>query len=175
MQGDLTWINEGSSKEGKDFPEAARAMLELMVSAEQKLGVSPVALERSCEHPASDRAAEQSACSPATSFRISLLTAGRDRPYALGIAFALVGQGTNVDFIGSDELDTPELHRTPLVTFLNLRGDQATDAPLRRKVPRILAYYARLITYVLRADPDFSHPLEQQVRAHRSHAANALL
>src|SRR5207249_5440514 len=52
-----------------------------------------------------------------------------------------------------------ELHRTPLLTFLNLRGDQATAAPLCRKVARILAYYARLITYVLRAEPRIFHIL----------------
>lgn len=159
MQGDLTWINQGSSKEGKVFSEAARAMLELMVSAEQKLGVSTVALERSCEHPASDRAAEQAACSPATSFRVSLLTGGGDRPYALGMASALVRQGISVDFIGSDELDTPELHRAPLVNFLNLRGDQTADAPFCRKVVRLLTYYARLVQYVLRSEPPIFHIL----------------
>jgi glycosyltransferase involved in cell wall biosynthesis len=91
--------------------------------------------------------------------RVSLLTGGGDRPYALGMASALIRQGISVDFIGSDELDARELHRTPFLTFLNLRGDQATAAPLCRKVARILAYYARLITYVLRAEPRIFHIL----------------
>jgi glycosyltransferase involved in cell wall biosynthesis len=95
----------------------------------------------------------------ATSPRVTLLTGGGDRPYALGMTSALADQGINVDFIGSDELDAPELRRTPLVTFLNLRGDQTVDAPLRRKVVRILAYYARLIKYVLRSEPPIFHIL----------------
>ena len=64
-----------------------------------------------------------------------------------------------VDFIGSDELDAPELHRTPLVTFFNLRGDQNEDAPLHRKVVRILTYYARLLKYVMRSEPPIFHIL----------------
>jgi D-inositol-3-phosphate glycosyltransferase len=79
---------------------------------------------------------------------VALLTGGDDRPYALGMASALVGQGISVDFIGSDKLDAPELHRTPLLAFLNLRGDQSEHAPLRRKLVRIIAYYARLAKYV---------------------------
>jgi hypothetical protein len=45
--------------------------------------------------------------------RISPLTAGRDRPYAFGLAAALVSQGLTIDFIGSDEVDGTEWHRNP--------------------------------------------------------------
>jgi D-inositol-3-phosphate glycosyltransferase len=90
---------------------------------------------------------------------IALLTGGDDRPYALGMAAALVGQGISVDFIGSNKLDAPELHRTPLIAFLNLRGDQSEDAPFCRKAVRILAYYVRLIKYVVQSEARIFHIL----------------
>jgi D-inositol-3-phosphate glycosyltransferase len=96
---------------------------------------------------------------PETSIRVSLLTGGDDRPYALGMTSALVGQGISVDFIGSDKLDAAELHRTPLIAFLNLRGDQTEGVPLRRKFVRILTYYARLAKYVIRSEPRIFHIL----------------
>jgi D-inositol-3-phosphate glycosyltransferase len=91
--------------------------------------------------------------------RVALLTGGDDRPYALGMASALAEQGIAVDFIGSDKLDAPQLHESPLITFLNLRGDQNEDAPLLRKVVRILTYYARLAGYVPRSSARIFHLL----------------
>ena len=114
-------------------------------------GLSP----RSCSSDRSVRAALK----PPRSIRVCLLTGGDDRPYALGMASALVARGIATDFIGSDKLDTPELHRTPLITFLNLRGDQREDAPLRRKFIRILAYYARLAKYAGRSRAPIFHIL----------------
>jgi D-inositol-3-phosphate glycosyltransferase len=96
---------------------------------------------------------------PPTECNVALLTGGDDRPYALGMASALVGQGITTDFIGSDKLDTPELHRTPLITFLNLRGDQSEDTALRRKLVRIVAYYARLAKYAARSRARIFHIL----------------
>jgi glycosyltransferase involved in cell wall biosynthesis len=91
--------------------------------------------------------------------RISLLTGGRDRPYALGLAAALVAQGVAFDYIGSDHNDSPELHQNPLVNFLNLRGDQRVDPNLRRKVLRVIKYYGRLLWYAARARPRVFHLL----------------
>jgi D-inositol-3-phosphate glycosyltransferase len=90
---------------------------------------------------------------------VALLTGGDDRPYALGIADALVKQGIAVDFIGSDALDAPELHASPLIRWLNLRGDQSRDAPLHRKIVRLMAYYARLVAYAANARPRIFHVL----------------
>jgi D-inositol-3-phosphate glycosyltransferase len=90
---------------------------------------------------------------------VALLTGGDDRPYALGMASALAEQGIAVDFIGSDKLDAPQLHESPLITFLNLRGDQREDAPLRTKALRILAYYLRLGEYAFRSRPRIFHIL----------------
>lgn len=130
-----------------------------MASLEQKSSVSAIAWKPSHEDAAGDRVVESAGYTPKPSLRVSLLTGGGDRPYALGMASALVDQGISVDFIGSDDLDARELHRTPLVTFLNLRGDQAKDAPLRRKATRILSYYARLLRYALKAEPQIFHIL----------------
>ena len=90
---------------------------------------------------------------------IALLTGGDDRPYALGMASALAAQGLNVDFIGSDKLNAIELHSSPRISFLNLRGDQSENAPLSRKVVRLLLYYMRLFRYVPRAKPKLFHIL----------------
>jgi D-inositol-3-phosphate glycosyltransferase len=90
---------------------------------------------------------------------VSVLTGGGDRPYALGLATALSGAGARLDFIGSNDLDSPELHESPLIRFLNLRGDQDTKVSSRKKVLRVLAYYGRLIRYSFTARPKIFHIL----------------
>src|SRR5882724_3159660 len=72
---------------------------------------------------------------------------------------ALVARGVTVDFIGSDDLDIPELRVSSKVNFLNLRGSQHDDASLPRKVSRILIYYARLIRYASFGAPKVFHIL----------------
>ena len=91
--------------------------------------------------------------------QISLLTAGRDRPYALGLAAALTAAGVPFDFVGSNEVDSPELHTSPQIRFLNLRGDQSKEAGLVWKVVRVLAYYFRLLRYAITAKPQVFHIL----------------
>src|SRR4051812_2892055 len=81
---------------------------------------------------------------------VALLTAGRDRPYALGLAPALAEQGIEVDYIGSDAVDGPEVRNHPRVRFLNLR-DQATDVSLWSKTTRVIGYYRRLMLYAARS------------------------
>jgi glycosyltransferase involved in cell wall biosynthesis len=90
---------------------------------------------------------------------VALLTAGRDRPYALGLAAALAGAGVNLDFIGSNEVDSPELRNNPQIHFLNLRGDQRVDAGMLQKMSRVLVYYARLLAYAASARPRVFHIL----------------
>lgn len=94
-----------------------------------------------------------------TSPEVAVLTAGRDKPYALGLAAALLERGISFEFLGSDEIDSPDLRRNPLITVLNLRGDQAEKAPIHRKVIRILRYYRRLVTYAVFARPRVFHVL----------------
>jgi D-inositol-3-phosphate glycosyltransferase len=96
---------------------------------------------------------------PSASLSVALLTGGDDRSYALGLTGALATHGIAVDFIGSDALDAPELHQSPLIRFLNLRRDQRRDASVIRKVIRILAYYLRLIRYAASAKPRVFHIL----------------
>jgi glycosyltransferase involved in cell wall biosynthesis len=91
--------------------------------------------------------------------QISLLTAGRDRPYALGLAAALAAAGVPFDFLGSNEVDSPELHVCPLIRVLNLRGDQSVEAGLLKKIIRVLAYYGRLMGYACTARPKIFHIL----------------
>jgi len=78
---------------------------------------------------------------------VALFTGGGDRPYAFGLATALISKGPALDIIGSDELDCPELQNNPGVKFLNLRGNQRPDTRFAKKVFRVSTYYARLISY----------------------------
>jgi D-inositol-3-phosphate glycosyltransferase len=78
--------------------------------------------------------------------RVAVLTAGRDRPYALGIAYALIGQGLPIDYIGGDAVNDPNLFQSPLVKSFSLR-DQRQDAGAVQKIWRIIAYYLALISY----------------------------
>jgi glycosyltransferase involved in cell wall biosynthesis len=90
---------------------------------------------------------------------IALLTGGQDRPYALGLTAALTGRGIRVDFIGSDELDVPELHENSDVKFLNLRGSMEANASFLSKLARVSLYYSRLLRYVATAKPRVLHIL----------------
>jgi D-inositol-3-phosphate glycosyltransferase len=91
--------------------------------------------------------------------KVALLTGGDDKTYALGLTSALVSKHVFVDFIGSSALDSPELHNSPLINFLNLRGDQNARANIRKKVTRILVYYGRLLKYATVAQPPIFHIL----------------
>ena len=90
---------------------------------------------------------------------VALLTGGSDKPYVIGLTAELLSKGASIDLIGSDELDCPELHGKPEMNFLNLRGDQRSNAGLLTKMSRILKYYARLIGYAATAKPRIFHIL----------------
>ena len=94
-----------------------------------------------------------------TSTRVTLLTGGGDKPYALGMATALTAAGAIVDFIGSDELHVPDLVCNPRLNFLNLRGSQCPHASATAKMLRVLKYYLRLIHYAATAEPTLFHVL----------------
>jgi glycosyltransferase involved in cell wall biosynthesis len=97
---------------------------------------------------------------------VALLTGGGDKPYALGLASALTAQDICLDFIGSEKVDSPELHGTPLVNFLNLRGNQKSDVGFARKALRVLAYYWRLVFYAAKAKPSIFHILWNEKLEH---------
>ena len=90
---------------------------------------------------------------------IALLTAGKDKAYSLGLSAALIEKGVPFEVLGSNYVDGPVLHNNPLVTYRNLRGDQAEDAPLPTKVIRVFRYYARLLAYAVKARPKVFHIL----------------
>ncbi len=94
-----------------------------------------------------------------SSIRVTLLTGGHDKSYAVGLTTALASLGIGVDYIGSDRVDAPELHQDTLIKFLNLRGDQREDVSFWVKLFRILRYYARLLKYAACARPPVFHIL----------------
>jgi glycosyltransferase involved in cell wall biosynthesis len=90
---------------------------------------------------------------------VSLLTGGADRPYAFGLATALMSCGTAIELIGNDDLESPHFRGKPGVRFLNFRGDQSPEARFVQKLCRVLVYYVRLIRYAAIAKPTLFHIL----------------
>src|SRR5277367_847470 len=90
---------------------------------------------------------------------IGLLTGCQDRPYAFGLAMALASKGVGVDMIGSDDLDSPELHVTANLRFLNFRGNQRENVNFAEKLWKLAVYYARLMRYATRSKPRILHIL----------------
>jgi glycosyltransferase involved in cell wall biosynthesis len=74
------------------------------------------------------------------------------------LASALISANISFDFIGSDEVSSPELRDNPRVRFLNFR-DQRSEASHAAKIRRVLAYYWRLIRYAMNAQPVLFHIL----------------
>jgi glycosyltransferase involved in cell wall biosynthesis len=90
---------------------------------------------------------------------VSLLTGGLDRHYTFGLAMALAASGVSLEVVGGDELDSPEMHATPGLKFLELRKSRARNLPFTKKAARILRYYAKLIRYAATAKPKLFHIL----------------
>jgi D-inositol-3-phosphate glycosyltransferase len=96
--------------------------------------------------------------SPAA-IKVSLLTGGIDRPYAFGLAMALAAKNVQVDVIGNDTVDSPEMHGTANITFLNLWPARQPKPSLIEKVSRTLQHYIFLIRYAAKASPRVFHIL----------------
>lgn len=90
---------------------------------------------------------------------VTVLTGGFDRPYAFGLTTALASQGVALDVIGSAEVDSPEMHSTPGLTFLNLQGDPREKASRPKRIFKVLRFYARLFRYVVSAKTRVFHIL----------------
>ena len=101
---------------------------------------------------------DTSAAKP-TGLEVALLTGCQDRPYAFGLSTALASKGIAVDVIGSDEVDSPEMHTTPNLHFLNVRGSQRRSTGLAKKLWNLLSYYAWLVRYAANSDPKIFHIL----------------
>src|SRR5882757_7559868 len=103
---------------------------------------------------------QKQAISTSTSdIEIGLLTGCQDRPYAFGLAMALASKRVGVDVIGSDDLDSPEMHATPNLRFLNFRGNQGDSINFAKKLWRLAVYYARLMRYAADPKPRILHIL----------------
>lgn len=96
---------------------------------------------------------------PRSTLEISLLTGCQDRPYVFGLAMALSSKGVSLDVIGSDEVDSPEMHSTSNINFIKARTNQRLNVPAARRLSSTLAYYARLIGYVTRTKTKVLHIL----------------
>jgi len=90
---------------------------------------------------------------------VALLTGGWDKPYALGLAAALVSRGARVDFLGTSELDAPELHGSPQIRFVNLQEAPRQGGGLADKALRTSTYYWRTVVYAATAKPRVFHIL----------------
>lgn len=91
--------------------------------------------------------------------KVSLLTGGGDKPYALGLLESLIGRGVTVDFIGNDEMSKADITRCLGVNYFNLRGNQNPAARNLTKFVRVLKYYFRLLKYVTASDSPIFHIL----------------
>jgi D-inositol-3-phosphate glycosyltransferase len=91
--------------------------------------------------------------------KVGLLTGCQDKHYALALAMGLASDGVSVDVVGSDEVDSPELHTTANLRFLNLRGSRGNKYSFAHRVIRVLIYYAKLIRYISGASPKILHIL----------------
>lgn len=80
--------------------------------------------------------------------RVGLITGGFDRPYAYGLSMALTSMGVKLDVIGSDQVDSPEMHTTPGLNFINLQRGWRENAPFFNKLVRVCHFYTQLIRYV---------------------------
>lgn len=95
----------------------------------------------------------------AVKIEVGLLTGCQDRPYAFGLAMALISKGIFLDVVGGNEVDSPELHVTPNLRFLNFRGSQRQNDKFAKKLSKLLVYYARLVRYAARSKPRILHIL----------------
>jgi len=96
---------------------------------------------------------------PTARIEVGLLTGGFDRPYAYGLAMALASKQVALDVIGSDEVDSPEMHSTTGLRFLNLYGDPRRTFGLVRKAARVLIFYVRILSWAAVAKPKVFHIL----------------
>src|SRR5580698_5891213 len=90
---------------------------------------------------------------------VALLTGCQDRPYAFGLSMALASKGISLDVIGSDEVDSPELHATSNLRFLNMRRSQRSNISIVKKAWISLLYYTRLIRYTSKSKAEIFHIL----------------
>jgi len=100
-----------------------------------------------------------SVCGSSSEIEVGLLTGCQDRHYAFALAMGLISKGICLDVVGSDEVDSPELHTAPNLRFLNFRGSQRNNANVVQKISKLLVYYVRILRYVLQSSAPILHIL----------------
>jgi D-inositol-3-phosphate glycosyltransferase len=89
----------------------------------------------------------------------ALLTGGVDRPYAFGLAMALVAKNVHVDVVASEAVDSVEMHTTQNLKFFDVWPAKAEKATSLAKVFRTFRHYRLLIGYAAAARPRVFHIL----------------
>lgn len=90
--------------------------------------------------------------------KVAVLTGGFDKPYTVGLTLALATQNLRLDVIGGDDVDSPDMHSSGNLNFLNLRGTKGKGS-LAAKVWRVLIYHARLLRYAAVSEAQIFHIL----------------
>ena len=102
---------------------------------------------------------QQAIADSPSAISMALLTGCQDRHYAFGLAMALISRGAYVDVIGSDEIDSPELHTTSKLRFLNFRRSRGVNLNLIQKLSKLLVYYSKLVRYAAVSRAEIFHIL----------------
>lgn len=108
-----------------------------------------------CENGTSERT--EGAASSA--LKVALLTGGFDRPYAFGLAMSLASIDVNLDVVGSDSVDSPEMHTTPNLRFINLWPARRSKESIAAKVWVTIHHYLLLIKYAVVSSRSVFHIL----------------
>ena len=95
----------------------------------------------------------------ASAIDVTLLTGGVDRPYAYGLAMALLSKSVSLDIIGSDVVDSPEMHSSPNLKFYSMWPARRRNSTLLSRLSRTLRHYASLVRYAASAKPRVFHIL----------------
>lgn len=99
-------------------------------------------------------------CSPPPpSLDAALLTGGVDRPYAFGLAMALVAKNVHVDVVASEAVDSVEMHTTQNLKFFDVWPARAAKTSSFAKLFRTLGHYGSLISYAAASRPRVFHIL----------------
>jgi glycosyltransferase involved in cell wall biosynthesis len=91
--------------------------------------------------------------------KVSILTAGRDPYYALGLLSGLLSSPLRIDFVANDEMQDAPAARAESVRYWNVHPDQAAGAPTWRRVIRAIGHYVLLLRYAATTDSSLFHIL----------------
>lgn len=87
--------------------------------------------------------------------KISIIANGFQEHYIINLLNSLADTIDNIDFIGSDIYPKDKIDKR--INFLNLRGDHDENVSILKKIYRIIAYYFRLLRYLVHTDSSVVH------------------